>query len=141
MGGMMASLPLAGEIIISGISAAMQAIQLWLQFRDRHRAAEPLDHIEERAPEFQAESSQLQQLVPTDILLTLQERAEACWSKYKNVLQDTQYLPEEIDDATEAVKACMCRELNRLMSVNGTIPPGTLRNCYDQYRCAQYKRS
>jgi hypothetical protein len=140
MGGMI-SLPLSGEIIISGISAAMQAIQTWLQFRDRHRAAEPLDHIEERASEFQAEGTQLQQLVPTDILFTLQERAEACWSKYKNVLKDTQYLPDEIDDATEAVKACICRELNRLISVNGSIPPGTLRNCYDQYRCTEYKRS
>ena len=51
------------------------------------------------------------------------------------VLKDNDYLPGEIDDATEALKKCVCRELHRLQEVNGNIPHGILRNYWNQYRC------
>lgn len=69
------------------------------------------------------------------MLDTFSSRVKRCFDKYAMVLKDNDYLPGEIDDATEALKKCVCRELHRLQEVNGNIPHGILRNYWNQYRC------
>lgn len=128
-------LPLSPELIISGVSAVMQAVQTWLQLRDRRRASEPLARVEEQAPAYQAEGQALQNIVPPDVLHILQQRAQECWLKYKEVLDDERYLPPEIDKATKAVQECICRELRRIKELNGSVPPGVLSRYWTQYSC------
>ena len=127
-------LPLSPEVVIAGISATMQAIQTWIQFRDRKRAVEPLKRIEV-TPAIADEAQRLQSVVPMEVLVKLRERAERCWTKYTSTLDDDSYLPDEIDKATHAVRQCICRELRRIYKLNGSIPPGKLLDYWKQYQC------
>lgn len=125
--------------IIATIKNGMEAIKAWYDIGDRQAARRKLEqeHTEETGsqPEVMQEAQQLATLIPEDILRSFQERTEKCWTRYKNVLSTPGYLPEEVDEATQAVIACVCRELNRLFEVNKNIPDGVLKNYWDNYSC------
>jgi len=126
---------MAAEIIIAGISATMEAIELWLSVRDRLRARRVfVDSYQRITPSQRLEARQLESLVPPDVLDSMKERVERCWERYSKVLKDEQgYLPDEVDSATQAVQRCICRELQRLLELNREIPPGTLKRWWDAY--------
>lgn len=128
---------MAAEIIIAGISATLQAVDLWLSERDRKQARRAFANAYPRInvdPRLKAEARQLEGLVPAHVLENMQKRVERCWKIYNEILEDEDgYLPQEIDDATIAVRKCICRELRRLYDLNGRIPPGTLANWWRQY--------
>jgi len=128
---------MGAEVLISTISAAMQAIELWLTLRDRKKASAAIEQAASirQLPQVIEEARNLAMLIPSDILDTLSNRVDQCFKKYKVVLTDGQYLPAEIDEATEAVKACICRELRRIKSINGGIPIGVLNEYWNQYKC------
>lgn len=125
--------------IIATIKNGMEAIKAWYDIGDRQAARRKLEqeHMEKTAgsPEVVQEAQQLVILIPEDILRSFQERTEKCWTRYKIVLSAPGYLPEEVDEATQAVIACVCRELNRLFEVNKNIPDGVLKNYWDNYSC------
>ena len=129
--------------VIATIKNGMDAIKAWYDIGDKREARRQAqrkleqESIEktENQPEIIEEAQRLNNLVPEDILRAFQERTEKCWVRYKNVLGSPGYLPEEVDEATQAVIACVCRELNRLFEVNRTIPDGTLKNYWDNYSC------
>jgi len=127
------------SIIIAGVSAAMQAIQTWVAFRDRKQAAQAYDKTFQEALsdiKVAEESSLLVSIVPMHILIVLAGRTDDCFNKYSNVLKaEGEFLPAEIDQATLAVKKCVCRELNRIYELNGSIPPGKLKQWWELYRC------
>lgn len=125
------------ELITATISAGMQAIDLWLNLRDRYKAQTAMRRISDiqYTDENRMESQNLVHLLPSDLLVTFSERVNRCFINYKDVLDDEQYLPKEIDDATEAVKKCVCRELRRLKKLNGSIPNGLLMRYWNQYKC------
>lgn len=82
------------------------------------------------------EASRLSFLIPEDIIRNILERLEKCWERYSNILKDDKnYLPEEIDNATDAVIACICRELQRFYKLNKSIPAGILREYWEKYAC------
>jgi hypothetical protein len=128
---------MAAEIIIAGISATLQAVGLWLTVRDRRRARRAFASAYPRInsdPRLKAEARQLENLVPAPVLENMQKGVERCWKSYNDILEDEDgYLPKEIDDATVAVRKCICRELQRLYALNGRIPAGTLSNWWEQY--------
>lgn len=130
---------MAPELITATISAGMQAIDLWLNLKDRRKAQLAMKQISaiQNTSENIIESQNLTQLIPTELLQTFSYRVDRCFTNYKDVLDDEQYLPKEIDDATEAVKKCVCRELRRLKKLNGFIPNGLLMKYWDSYRCEQ----
>jgi len=125
------------ELITATISAGMQAIDLWLTLRDRNKAKTALLQIPfiQYTPENVAEAQNLINLIPQELLEALCARIQKCFDNYGMVLNDEQYLPQQIDSATEAVKKCVCRELNRIYSLNGSIPDGILRRYWSQYKC------
>ena len=125
------------SLIVAIISATMQAVDLWKTFRDRSKVKEAIDSVTalQRAPTTKVESDRLLLLIPNDLFETFSDRVKRCFNSYKEVLNDNKYLPGEIDDATEAVKRCVCRELKRLCSLNGNIPDGILKQWWDQYQC------
>lgn len=121
--------------LISGISALLQATQTWVQYRDSRRASVAFKEEIEKAPhrpEIINEAATISSMVPQPILDRLVERAEECWEKYGHVL-DGGYLPEEVDEHTENVKACVCRELRRIKSLNNAIPGGKLSEFWDAH--------
>lgn len=123
------------QLLLAGISATLQAVEVWLAVRDQRRAATTFETTlaaRRDAPDTIAQAQTLIQLIPTEILDTFDARVRRCWSRYHDVLQG-KYLPEEIDEATRAVRACICRELGRLQELNGSIPSGDLLNWWNAY--------
>jgi hypothetical protein len=118
-------------LFISGVSATMQAIQTWIKYRDYERASDVFDQqysSGQTDPRIQAQSQILKSIVPKPVLDELTKRAKQCWDRYLEILKNPQkYLPQEIDDATLAVKACVSRELKRISDLNdGALPEGVL---------------
>lgn len=125
------------ELMITGVAAAFEAVQTWIAVRDRRRAAATFEATLEAGrsnPATWDENRALLDLVPFEVLKTMEERTRRCWESYHRVLQgESQYLPEEIDEATRALKACICRELKRIVDLNGSLPPGKLRAWWSAY--------
>lgn len=120
---------------IAGISATLQAVQTWLQFRDSHRAAAQFEERFSAASTDLSvlhEAERLTSIVPPLVLNTMIERVRRCWERYHEVLLGG-FLPAEIDEATEALKQCICRELKRIRELEGHIPDGELRRWWSQY--------
>src|SRR5688500_5817157 len=97
-------------VLISGVSALLKAIDTWVGYRDSRRAAEAFRREQQAAEEsiqVAQEARSLADIVPIDVLNVMTSRAERCWSRYREVL-DGSFLPAEVDEATSAVKACIC---------------------------------
>ncbi len=130
------------ETMIAGVSAVSATIQAWVAFRDRKRASEAFEAEFERvihSDTVSVEAEVLKNIVPEDVLDIIEERVRRCWAGYKDVITgDGEFLPGEIDDATAAVKKCICRELSRLYDLNaGQIPPGDLGDWWNEYCVAR----
>lgn len=124
------------QVLVAIVSAAAATIRTWLQTRSQEQAKEAARTAAEEArddPAVLYEARVLEDLVPPEILAQMIERVETCWKRYSEVLEGDDFLPTEIDGATEAVKACICRELRRLKSVNRTIPGGKLKDWWSAY--------
>lgn len=133
---------MSAELIVSGISATLEAVQTWLQLRDRKKAAAAFSRASTQSKAFEHNVEQLVSLVPPDVLELMDKRVRRCWVRYSEVLVDEDsFLPPEVDDATDAVKRCVCRELQRIRSLNGEVlPPGILSDWWAAY-CAGSKAS
>jgi type I restriction enzyme R subunit len=129
--------PNQASLIVAIMSATMQAIDFWRTTKDRSKARKAINEVKSlrKSPSTKIESDRLLLLVPNELLNSFSSRVERCFNKYKEVLDDEKYLPGEIDEATEAVKACVCRELRRLYSVTGGIPEGILSDYWNNYGC------
>ena len=124
-------------MVIAAFSAAMQVVQAWRGFRDRTKAFEKAGRAYERTRKAALATTQgnrLQRIVPDDILDAMEKRVTNCWSSYKDVLDPAQNQSfREIDNATEALKTCLCRELGLISSLNGSIPYGKLRDWWTRF--------
>lgn len=123
-------------VLIAGLSATLQAIQTWIQYKDRGRAITEFDQAVVNIDiDVLAQSRHLNIIIPPDVLDDLTERVKRCWTRYREVLKDTSgYLPADVDDATLAVKRCVMRELTRIYDLNnGVIPDGILKKWWIAY--------
>lgn len=85
---------------------------------------------------YDSSVSALQMLIPSNVLESFERRIERCWANYNEVLTTERgYLPLEIDDASYALQNCICRELQRLLLVNGEIPNGLMQQYWNKYKC------
>ena len=85
---------------------------------------------------YNKEVSTLQMLVPKHVLHSFERRIDTCWTMYNQVLAtDDEYLPTDSDNASIALQKCICRELNRLLIVNGEIPNGFMLDYWGKYKC------
>src|SRR5713226_3033604 len=118
-------------LILASLTALMQSVQTWYQVKDSRLASlafsRKLREIDERsstgrvsegAIHLQAQARQLTMIVPKQVLDKIGERLEKCWTRYHEVLSGD-FLPAEIDEATQSVKRCVCRELNRMYELSG----------------------
>jgi len=121
--------------IVALYSAAMQTIQTWFQVRDSRQAQQAFDERFRSArvdSEVRLQAEDLAQIVPAHILEQMAARVFRCWESYGDVLKGG-FLPSEVDEATESVQACLCRELKRIYGLNGSIPPGEMRKWWKEY--------
>ncbi|CAN5800179.1 hypothetical protein BH11BAC3_BH11BAC3_12220 [soil metagenome] len=82
------------------------------------------------------EAAILKMLVPPFIMNAIEERIENCWTIYNETLSSKNgYMQGEIVIADNGLLRCICRELNRLVKINGTIPNGKLSEYWDTYKC------
>lgn len=128
-------------VFVSGISAVLQAIDVWITERSSRAAARVYTLQVGKAQkdaDLQSQATALSSVIPKKVLSAMVRRVQQCWDKYLKVLEGG-YLPDEIDEATEAVKKCICRELNRIVQLNGSVPTGVLRLWWDSY-CSLEKR-
>ncbi len=126
------------SVIIAAITATMDAIELWRKFRNKEGAQKAISQVESlrETEHIQEEARKLKVLIRPDILETMENRVQTCMDRYKKILEsDEDYLPEEIDKATDALLSCVCRELKRIQKVNGSLPDGILQDYWKQYRC------
>lgn len=113
------------RLFFAGISAVSAAIHIWKETRDRRKAAVAFDETFTAIQSSSASrlaAEELITIIPPGVIGDLEGRADQCWSSYRKVLGG-EYLPEEVDKATDAVQACVCRELNRIDRLGGKIPP------------------
>ena len=125
-------------LLFAGISAVMASIQVWRKSRDSSAAAQEFDREFDRAkdaPETLAAAEELLSIAPREVIEDLEERADECWNGYRKVLSGD-YLPNEIDKASDSVKACVCRELWRIHKINGGKIPDRWEKQWDAYDCA-----
>ena len=138
---MSAAMGMDPSLIVSGISAVLQAAQTWIAYRDSRRAASVFTDAMASGtsnPDLANAALQLVSLAPPQVVNALGNRVQVCWDRYVDILgaPPGSFMPPEIDDATEAVKACVCRELKRLRSVNGSLPPGQFSDWWNEYKCS-----
>lgn len=122
-------------VIIAIFSAALQSVQTWFQVKDSKKALQAFDkryNASNTDPQVRREADALIQTIPSDILELMAGRVIACWDGYREVLKGD-YLPSEVDKATESVQSCLCRELSRIYKLTGSIPEGELRKWWDMY--------
>jgi hypothetical protein len=127
---------MAAEIIIASIHAALGAVHVWLAEQDRQKALRegqrtyPAINTD---PRLKAEARYLESIVPAPVLDTIQERVKRCWDHYQEVLASDEYLPQEVNNATDQLKNCICRELKRIKDLGGDVPVGTQREWWRLY--------
>ena len=129
------------KILYAGISAVAAAIRVWRRSSDKRvavpKAAAQFDEVYQAtlaSPEAIAAATELVAIIPEDVLRDLENRAQACWTLFRKALDPREYLPDEIDNATEGVQACVCRELSRIRKLNGSIPDKWLPQ-WQRYDC------
>ena len=125
------------KTFFAGVSATASAFTSWHSYRNGKKAAEAFDesyNYHRTSEEGQLAAEQILKMVPPEVLKDLESRAARCWVGYRKTL-DGGFLPDEIDEATEAVKQCVCRELRRIKSLTGTIPDRWKDQWY-LYKCA-----
>lgn len=133
------SIQLAPELLVAIVSAVMRGVETWNSIRDRRRAAREASKTFDESlisNEVILEGQHLANLVPEPILMEMIKDVNDCWQRYLEIYQSKRdYLPQELDDASEAVMKCICRVLRRMYSLNRRIPPGRLTRYWDEY-CA-----
>ena len=118
-------------------NAIKAAVDEWGNSRNERRLKSILARGKNAAINNQLESEvdQIMELVPVTIIESIERRVRRCWDRYEEILNSDRFLPGEIDEATEAVIKCICRELKRLLRLNGEIPSGIMRRWWNEYSC------
>jgi hypothetical protein len=128
------------NLIVSAITAVLQAVQTWYAHKDARRAADEMDKLigtGRTDPEFIRTTEELQSLVPPEVFAAIERRIEACWVRYAEILEAPvgKYSEAEITAATEVAKTGICTELSRVKSLAGQLPPGKLSSWWKLYGC------
>ena len=129
------------KILFAGISAAAAAIGVWRRRRDKKDAAATFDETfaaERDSLRARRAAEELVELIPRDVIDLLESRADLCWTGYRAVLEGN-YLPDEIDRATDAVRGCVCHELRRIRTLTGKIP-NRWRDQWERFKCHSDRR-
>jgi hypothetical protein len=127
------------ELFVASLSAGLQAIQTWIAVRDRKVAEESYKSTVNSlitGRDTTEEAKALESCVPPNILNVMMRRADICFTRFQEVINPgTNFLPAEVDEATQALKACVCRELKRIIVINGSIPSQKLQILWQRYEC------
>lgn len=134
----------------------MQTVDVWLTYRNKDAAHEvsrgrkpyipqgpsppaPGGTREARLPkpplklELSITSKAVDQIIPEPVLDLMTERVQKCWDYYQSVLSGD-YLPPQVDRATNQLKFCLCQELRRIRELNALkLPTPVLDKWWEAY--------
>jgi hypothetical protein len=113
------------QVWLANVSAVTASAESWFALRDQKQAArayrEALDYARESGI-TRDEAKFLERVLPPQTTRILIERTDRCIAEYNKIMQSREeYLPNELDDATEAVMKCICRELSRIHRLTGSF--------------------
>jgi hypothetical protein len=80
----------------------------------------------------------LKQIVPESTAQLITKRVNTCWENYEKLLNGD-YLPEQVEEGTRKLIRCVCREIMRLIELNGGALPDSaqiLNEYFYRYDCA-----
>jgi hypothetical protein len=121
-------------LIISTISAVLQALQTWHELRGTSNVAVKIKPI--TAADVAQQAAVLRSILTQQTLEIMARRMKDCETYFSEMLESKgKYLPQEIDEGSVAVGACMCRELWRIKRANGSIPDGVLQEFWYTLDC------
>jgi hypothetical protein len=120
-------------ILISSFAAVLQTLQTWHELRGGSSTAVQVRQLT-KAEIVQA-AAVLKGVLSEETLKKMAERVKACETRFNEVINGTDYLPSEKDQAAVAVGACMCRELWRIKHANGTLPEGYCQEVWYALDC------
>ena len=124
-------------LIVALVRGGMQAISFWQNQKDRIKAINAIKDIDKisKQNDIIFENKSLLNIAPQSTIDLMTDRIKNCFDRYNQVLNDDDFLPAEIDKATNALIKCICREIERLVKINGKIPSKTLQEYRDLYNC------
>lgn len=129
-------------LLIAAISGIMQGVQTWIATRDRREAKRALEFAYSRtlnSDQIRSRADRLLSIVPIATIDRLKDKIQACYEKFNKILDDDeQYFPSDIDNAAKnALPNCICRNLGRIVSVNGgALPDQELHDAWQKYGCS-----
>lgn len=116
----------------------MAALQVLQRERDYRLAKRTFQENFERnltAPETLQAASALESVAPPEVIKKLHENAKKCWDHWLES-EEQPKLPGQEREADAAVKECVCRQLRRIVDLNGSLPKEWEKQCA-QYGCAK----
>ena len=123
--------------LFAGANALMAALQVFQRERDYRLARQTFHENFERnitAPETLQAANALDSVAPADVIKKLYENAKKCWDHWLESEEQPQ-MPGEEREVDAAVKSCVCRQLRRIIDLNGSLPE-EWRSQWDLYGCA-----
>ena len=119
----------------------MAALGVWQKERDYRRTRETYRAVLSeslRSPEIREEAYALSNLLPERTLDLLGQRAERCWGEFERAIDPEAGNVRNPREAEPKLELCLCNELRSIKALNGTIPPGKLREWWNHYGCGPY---
>lgn len=119
----------------------MAALGVWQKERDYKRTRETYQTVlaeSLRSIEIQNEARLVATLLPQLALDLLGERAERCWGEFERAINPAAGNAPNPAQAEPQLELCLCTELRSIKRLNGTIPPGKLREWWNHYGCGPY---
>lgn len=127
--------------IFAGFQALMAAIQVLQNERDYQRAKQTFQQtytIVLDSRETMIAARALVNVAPREVIKKLHDNAKKCWDHWLD-FEEEPLMPGQEREADEAVKKCVCRQLKRMIDLDGSLRP-EWEGQWDLYNCdATYK--
>ena len=126
-------------LVIAAISALSSVIQAREAAREKHAelTAEQIDTaLQVGPPDLESsEVSVLNQVIPPDLLQTMEENIEEAINRLERALKDPANSPQTRDQEEAIAKSIICSELARIRRLNDEALPGQLANLWVVFKC------
>lgn len=127
-------------LLIAAISGILQGVQMWLETRDRRAAKQAQEAAfvsTLRSASIEARAERLMAIVPPGTIDRLRQKVQECYEKFNDMLDNEEdYFPVDIDSAAHsALPSCVCRNLRRIVAVNGSLPDEEFQVAWARYKC------
>lgn len=115
----------------------MAALQVYQRERDYRLAKQTFYENFERnltTTETQQAADALDSVAPAEVIKKLYSNAKKCWEHWLESEEEPQ-MPGQEREVDAAVKSCICRQLKRIIDLDGSLPDEWQKQ-WVHYQCA-----